>query len=189
MASISFLLGKENLSFELGRKITKEDLYGKLRKLVVKGDEVLERGYLTPDGRPALASRLTSEGLDPEGTPVEDEKILYDGEERSPLPSSFDEVAELSQAPLSALAGFCVTDIYPLVGAGLSPGLYSTWFSYRKSVERKEAFVQAKAGTAFLLVGFSKNCPFVGPVVPYELFDSSDTGDLDDEEEMDFAMM
>ena len=49
MASISFLFGKENLSFELGRKITKEDLYGKLRKLVVKGDEALERGYLTPN--------------------------------------------------------------------------------------------------------------------------------------------
>ena len=189
MASISFKFGKENLSFELGRKITKEDLYGKLRKLVVRGDEVLDRGYLTPDGRPALASRLTSEGLDPEGTPVEDEKIFYDGEERSPLPSSFDEAAELSLAPLDALAGFCVTDVYPLEGSGLAPGLYSTWFSYRKSVERKEAFLQAREGAVFLLVGYSKNCPFVGPVVPYELFDSSDTGGLDDEEEMDFAMM
>ncbi len=189
MASIAFILGKETLAFELGRKITKEDLYGKLRKLVVRGDEVLERGYLTVDGRPALASRLSSEGLDPEGTPVEDEKILYDGEERSPLPSSFDEAAELTKAPLSALAGFCVTDVYPLEGAGLDPGVYSTWFSYRKSVERKEAFVHAKDGTAFLLAGFSKNCPFVGPVVPYELFDSGDAGDLDDEEEMDFAMM
>ena len=189
MASIAFTLGKETLSFELGRKVTKEDLYGKLRKLVVKGEQVLERGYLTQDGRPALASRLISEGLDPEGTPVEDEKIFYDGEERSPLPSSFDEAAELSKTSLSALAGFCVTDVYPLEGSGLAPGLYSTWFSYRKSVERKEAFIQAREGSAFLLVGYSKNCPFVGPVVPYALFDSGGTGDLEDEEEMDFAMM
>jgi hypothetical protein len=53
MASIAFTLGKETLSFELGRKITKEDLYGKLRKLVVKGEQVLERGNLAQDGRPA----------------------------------------------------------------------------------------------------------------------------------------
>jgi hypothetical protein len=52
MASSAFTLGKETLSFELGRKVTKEDLYGKLRKLVVKGGEVLERGYLAQDGRP-----------------------------------------------------------------------------------------------------------------------------------------
>jgi hypothetical protein len=189
MPSISFRLGKDNLTFELGRKVTKEDLYGRLRKLVVRGSEVLERGYLTPDGRPATATRLTSEALDPEGTPVEEQKVFYDGEERSPLPSSFDEAAELSPARITALAGFCVTDVYPLEGPGLAPGLYATWFSYRKSVERKEAFVQARQGAAFLLVGYSKNCPFVGPVVPYELFDAGDDMDAEDDSEMDFAMM
>ena len=66
MASITFKLGEKNHDFELGRKVTKEDLYGKLRKIVTKGEEVLERGYLTEAGQPVHAARLSSVGLDPE---------------------------------------------------------------------------------------------------------------------------
>lgn len=190
MASITFKLGEKTHDYELGRKVTKEDLYGKLRKLVTKGDEVLERGYLTESGSPVPAARLSSVGLDPEGTPLEKETVLYDGEERELLPSSFDEAATLVEADLTALVGFCVTDVYPLEGTGLAKGLYSTWFSYRKSVERKEAFLQVKEGSAFLLVGYSKNCPLVGLSVPYELFDADDGAELaEEDEEMDFAMM
>ena len=88
-----------------------------------KGDEVLERGYLTESGSPVPAARLSSVGLDPEGTPLEKETVLYDGEERELLPSSFDEAADLTEADLTALVGFCVTDVYPLEGTGLAKGL------------------------------------------------------------------
>jgi hypothetical protein len=190
MAEISFGLGDGTLSFELGRKVTKEDLYGRLRKVVTKGDEILLRGYLTSDGHPVLASRISSVGLDPEGSPVEDESILYDGQERALLASSFDEPAPLAPADVLSLVGFCVTDVYPLMGQGLPSGVYSTWFSYRKSAERKEAFIQAREDGVFLLVGHSKVCPLVGLSVPYELFDANDGGELEeDEDEMDFAMM
>jgi hypothetical protein len=46
----------------------------------------------------------------------------------------------------------------------------------------------AKDGGTFLLVGYAKNSPFVGKIVPYELFDAEASGDEEDEE-MDFAMM
>jgi len=90
MPTIAFRLGEKTHDFELGRKVTKEDLYGKLRKLVTKGDEVLERGYLTASGAPVPANRISSVGLDPECSPIEKETVLYDGEERAPLPSSFE---------------------------------------------------------------------------------------------------
>lgn len=190
MPSISFTINGKSLSFELEKKVTKEDLYGSLKRLVVKGDEVLERGYLTADGHPMPASAISTERLDPEGTPIEKETVLYDGEERELLSSSFDEAAALEEADLIALAGFCVTDVYPLEGTGLAKGLYHTWFSYRKSPERKDAYLLVKETGVFLLVGYSKNSPFVGKVVPYELFDAddADSGAADDEE-MDFAMM
>ena len=48
----------------------------------------------------------------------------------------------------------------------------------------------AKDGSTFLLVGYAKNSPFVGKIVPYELFDAEGTADGgEDDEEMDFAMM
>jgi len=188
MPVISFTLAGKEVSCELARKVTKDDLYGRLKKLTIKGDEVLVRGYLTADGRCVPASAISNSRLDSEGTPVDKEEILYDGSTREALPSSFDEVAPLEQTPLTYLASFCVTDVYPLEGATFPKGLYSTWFSYRKSPERKEAFVLAKDGGTFLLVRYAKNSPFVGKIVPYELFDAEASGDEEDEE-MDFAMM
>jgi hypothetical protein len=191
MPSIAFTVNGKSASYELAKKVTKEDLYGSLKRLVVKGDEVLERGYLTADGHPVPASAISTERLDPEGTPLDKEEVLYDGEVREILPSSFDEAAPLEPSPLLALATFCVTDVYPLTGdGGLEKGLYRTWFSYRKSPERKEAYLLVKDGGVFLLVGYPKNSPFVGKVVPYELFDAddADSGAAEDEE-MDFAMM
>jgi len=190
MPAISFSLGSAKISGELGRKVTKDDLYGRLKKITTRGEEVLSRGYLTADGQCVPASSISNVRLDPEGTPIDKEEILYDGEARELLPSSFEEVAPLEPAPLTALATFCVTDVYPLEGVSLKKGLYSTWFAYRKSADRKEAFVLTKDGSTFLLVGYAKNSPFVGKIVPYELFDAEGTADGgEDDEEMDFAMM
>ena len=70
MPSISFTNNGKSISYELEKKVTKEDLYGTLKRLVVKGDEVLERGYLTADGHPVPAFAISTERLDPEGTPI-----------------------------------------------------------------------------------------------------------------------
>jgi hypothetical protein len=191
MPVIMFSLSDKTVSYELARKVTKEDLYGTLKRLVVRGDEILQRGYLTADGHSVPGTAISNQRLDPEGTPVEVEEILYDGEPRDPQPSSFEEPAPIESVPLSALATFCVSDVYPLSGdGGLSPGLYSTWFSYRKAPERKDAYLLVKEGGVFLLIGYAKNSPFVGQVVPYELFDAEETpGAGDDDEDMDFSMM
>ncbi|NCY22388.1 hypothetical protein EBX31_10610, partial [bacterium] len=42
-------LGSAKISAELGRKVTKDDLYGRLKKITTRGDEVLSRGF-TPLG-------------------------------------------------------------------------------------------------------------------------------------------
>ena len=86
MPAISFTLGGKEISCELARKVTKDDLYGRLKKLTIKGDEVLGRGYLTADGRCVAASAISNGKLDPEGTPVDKEEVLYDGEPREALP-------------------------------------------------------------------------------------------------------
>ena len=109
--------------------------------------------------------------------------------EAEPLPSSFEEAATIELAPLTSLASFCVTDVYPLEGSALEKGLYSTWFSYRKSPERKEAFVLSKDCGVFLLVGYAKNSPLVGQIVPSELFDAEGASGDEEDDEMDFAMM
>jgi hypothetical protein len=190
MPAISFTLGGKEITCDLARKVTKEDLYGRLKKLTIRGDEVLGRGYLTADGLCVPASAISNSRLDPEGTPIDKEEILYDGEPREALPSSFEEAAQIEPVSLTYLASFCVTDVYPLVGANLDNGLYSTWFSYRKSPERKEALLLSKETGVFLLVGYSKNSPFVGQIVPYDLFDAEGVdGGEEEEEDMDFAMM
>jgi hypothetical protein len=189
MPAISFTFAGKAFTCELSRKVTKDDLYGRLKKLTIKGDDVLARGYLTDDGRCVPASSISNSRIDQEGTPVEKEEVLYDGKVCEALPSSFEEPATIELAPLTSLASFCVTDVYPLEGSALEKGLYSTWFSYRKSPERKEAFVLSKAGGVFLLVGYAKNSPLVGQIVPYELFDAEGASGDEEDDEMDFAMM
>jgi predicted metal-dependent peptidase len=47
--------------------VTKDDLYGRIKKLTIRGEEVLARGYLTADGRCVPTSAISNGRLDPEG--------------------------------------------------------------------------------------------------------------------------
>ena len=118
------------------------------------------------------------------------EEVLHDGQPVETLPSSFEEAAPLEELPLSTLAGFCVSDIYPLENCKLEAGLYSTWFAYRKGPERKEALVLVREDGAFLMAGYRKNSPLVGLGIIYDFFDAaSKDDDTEDEDDLDFAMM
>jgi len=189
---IILTLGKKEYPVELGRKVTKDDLYGKVKRVVEKDGQPLDRGLLSHDGNLLARKSLSSVRLDPEGTPVEPEEVLHDGQPVETLPSSFDEAAPLEELPLSALAGFCVSDVYPLENCEVELGLYSTWFAYRKGPERKEALVLVREGEAFLFAGHRKNSPLVGLGVVYDFFDAAGSEDPaveDDDDELDFAMM
>lgn len=190
MPSLSLIHAGATHQFELLRKVSKDDLYGRVKKVVEKEGETLQRGFLGPDGSVIPARALSSVRLDPEGSLIEKEETYFDGVVAVTLPSSFEEAAPLEPVPLTSLVGFCVTDVYPLQGEGVAAGLYRTWFSYRKSPERKEAMLLVKEGGTFLLVGAHKMSPFVGQTVVYDFFDAVDDGDDGDEdEELDFAMM
>ena len=190
--SLAFTLGKKEYSVDLGRKVSKDDLYGKVRRVVEKDGQPLARGLLAPDGSLLARKSLSTVRIDTEGTPVEPEEVLHDGQPVEVLPSSFEESAPLEKQPIQALAGFCVSDVFPLENCELAPGLYSTWFAYRKGPERKEALVLVKDGEAFLFDGHRKNSPLVGLGVVYDFFDVGGTDDPtaeDDDDELDFSMM
>jgi len=187
--SIILTLGKKNFCVELGRKVTKDDLYGKVKRVVEKDGLPLDRGLLSPNGSIIQRKALSSVRLDSQGTPIETEEVLHDGKLVEPLPSSFDESAPLEELPIKALAGFCVTDVYPIV-CEMPKGLYSTWFAYRKGPDRKEALVLVREDGAFLMAGYRKNSPLVGLGVIYDFFDAESTDDdTEDEDDLDFAMM
>jgi hypothetical protein len=189
MPSITFNFDDKLLSGDFQRKVSKEDLYGRVQKLVLKDGQALKKAYLLADGSAVPVSGLSNVKVDPDGTPIEDEILTVDGAEVSLQPSSFEEAANLEKAPLSSLAGFCCSDVYPINGLDLSAGLYRTWFSYRKSIDRKEALLLVKESQeAFLLVGHFKSSPLVGVSVIYSFFDSDDEGP-DDEDDLDFSML
>jgi hypothetical protein len=186
------LLTFENQDYkvELGRKVSKDDLYGKVKRVVEKEGQPLDRGLLGPDGSLLPRKALSSIRLDPDGTPVEPEEVIHDGSPVKILPSSFEESAPLDELPITALAGFCVSDVYPLEDCELPVGLYSTWFAYRKGPERKDALVLVREDCAFLMAGYRKNSPLVGLGVVYDFFDAASTeDDMEEDDDLDFAMM
>lgn len=181
---------EKDYKVELGRKVSKDDLYGKVKRVVEKDGQPLNRGLLGPDGSLLPRKALSSIRLDPDGTPVEPEEVIHDGSPVKILPSSFEESAPLDELPITALAGFCVSDVYPLEDCELPVGLYSTWFAYRKGPERKEALVLVQEDVAFLLAGHRKNSPMVGLGVVYDFFDAASTeDDTEEDDDLDFAMM
>jgi len=188
MKTIKFKLGGQAFAAELGSRIEKKALYGFSKKVVEKEGKELSRGVLSPDGRLLRRDEISAVKLDPEGTPVEDIVTELDGEKAELKPSSLDIENELSSVPMIRLASFAVSDVYPIDALTLSPGLYETEFSYRKSIQPKEALLLVKDTQGFLLVGTAKRTTFVGLNVAYSFFDAEDV-DTEEGEELDFSMV
>jgi hypothetical protein len=187
---VNFLLNNSEISFELGRKISRDDLYGKIRRIAAKDGKELKRGFVTGDGRLIARDELAYAKLDSMGTPAGNVTPFINGQEARPQPSSFDDSAPLERIDLIKLATFITTDVYPLevAGGSLQPGLYQTEFSYRKAFEKKQALILVRDDDeTFLLVGRWKNAPFIGQNVLYDIFDS-DEAEQEDSDEMDFSM-
>lgn len=186
--ALKFCHGEAPLAFEIGSKVDKKALYGNARRIAEKDGKALSRGLLLSFGRLLPSTGVSSIKVDPLGSPV-DAVECYQGDAIAELkPSSFDIELPLAPVPMTELAAFQVSDVYPLLGEGLAAGLYRTEFNYRKSHQPKDALLLVRADGAFLLVGAAKCSTFVDLSVAYDFFDSEGETD-DDSDELDFSMI
>ena len=188
MKEIRFKFGDQVLPGQLGSRIEKKALYGYSRRVAEKDGKVLSRGALSADGRLLRRDEISAIKIDPEGSPVDEVVTELDGALADLKPSAFELDNPLAEVPLIRLASFTVSDVYPVDSLGLKPGLYATEFSYRKSIQPKEALLLVKTDQAFLLVGEAKQTTFVGLSVAYSFFDAEDE-EAEEGEELDFAMV
>jgi hypothetical protein len=205
---IQFTLGDALLSASLESKVNKADLYGRASVVVEKDGRRLQKGTLLSDGTLVRKEEITTLALDPEGTPVEALRTMVDGAEAMPEVSSLKRVNPLRKVELAALAGFNVSDVYPLgngeAGAAedgkpanpifsLGLGLFETTFNFRDSVEPHHAYVLIRERNgereAFLLTGVAKQATFLSDVVPYEFFDAATEGEMEEGTDLDFGMV
>jgi hypothetical protein len=180
--------GKE-IPAGLESKIGKDDLYGRVDRVVEQDGKRLERGWLLADGVIFRKSQVAMTSVDPEGSPAESPEIYSAGQKLELRPSSFDGAESLEPVPVETLARFVTTDVYPIVVDGLAPGLYRGTFNYRKSARPRDALVLIREDGAFLLVGQVKACPMVGRVVAYEFFDAAEAAAEEASDPLDFSMM
>ena len=188
MKEIKFKLGDQIVVGQLGSRIEKKALYGYSRRVVEKDGKLLTRGVLSPDGRLLRRDAISALKVDPEGTPVEDVATELNGALADLKPSAFEQDNALEAVPLIRLASFAVDDVYTLDALPLSPGLYATEFSYRKSIQPKEALILVKPNEGYLFVGVSKQTTFVGLNVAYSFFDAEEE-EAEEGEELDFSMV
>ena len=175
------------LSFEIGAKVDKKSLYGYARRIAEKDGQALSRGLLLSFGRLLPASGVSSVKVDPQGTPIDPVECYVEDQVAEQKPSSLDVESPLRPVPMTELAAFGVSDVYPLHGEGLAQGLYRTEFNYRKSHQSKDALLLVRADGAFLLCGVARRPTFVDLSVAYDFFDSEAEGADDDG--LDFSMV
>ena len=188
MKEIKFKLDDHVLSGQLGSRIEKKALYGYSRRVAEKDGRILSRGALSADGRLLRRDEIAAIKIDPDGSPVDEIVTELDGALAELKPSVFEQDTPLAEVPLIRLASFTVTDVYPVDELGLKPGLYATEFSYRKSLQPKEALLLVRDTQGFLLVGEAKQTTFVGLSVAYSFFDTREE-ESEEGEELDFAMV
>lgn len=205
---IRFQLGNLLVQGILESRVTKDDLYGRAVVIVEKDGRRLQKGTLLSDGSLIRKEEISTLALDPEGSPVESARTLIDGLEATPEISSLKRVNTLQKVLLTTLAGFSVSDVYPLASdeAGtqadgvatsplysLEPGLYETTFNYRDSVDPRRAYllIRQRDGSrdAFLLTGVGKQATFLSEIVPYEFFDAAAEAEGDEDGDLDFSMV
>ncbi len=184
---LQFRLGDTAICFEIGAKVDKKALYGYAKRIAEKDGKPLSRGILLADGRLLPTNAVSTLKADPDGSPVEEVRTLIDDQPAELKPSSFDVESPLEAVSMSELATFQVTDVYPLTGSGLGPGLYRTTFNYRKSHSPKDALLLVRSDQAFLLTGIGKRSTFLSLSVAYDFFDAE--GESDDADDLDFSMV
>jgi hypothetical protein len=186
MPQLSFQLSEGHTSaYELGRKISRESLYGKSSLLVTDTNgQALDKGIVLPTGDVLPNSSVSRVRCDSQGSLTEPEETRQDGQVLAIQLSSFKEAKGCQLVPPAFLAEFAVSDVYPLdladESSPLAPGHYLSEFNYRDSATPSECVLVVPAkGQAFLLIGEKREFAFLAKDTTYDLFDSTDDS-LDD---------
>jgi hypothetical protein len=187
--SLKLKVAEQEITAELQSKVAKDDLYGRVERIVEQGGRRMERGYLLPDGTTLRRAQVAMTPVDPEGSPADVVEIQCAGQKMELRPSSFDGVEVCEPVPLETLARFVTTDVYPLKSTELRQGLYRGTFNYRKSARPRDALVLVREDGAFLLVGQLRACPMVERTVAYEFFDAAAGAAEEATDPLDFSMM
>lgn len=182
------IAGKE-IAAELNSKIGKDDLYGRVVRVVEQNGKALERGWLLPDGSIFRKSQVAAGYIDPEGSPSDPVEVYSAGQKVELRASSFDGCEAMEPIALETLARFVTTDVYPVQAPGVEEGLYKGCFNYRKSARARDALLLVRADGAFLLVGQLKACPLVERTVAYDFFDAAPGAAEESSDPLDFSMM
>src|SRR6476620_9030141 len=122
--SLKLNVAGQELTAELQSKVGKDDLYGRVDRIVEQGGKRMERGWLLPDGSTFRKAQVAMTSVDPEGSPADPPEIQCAGQKLELRPSSFDGVEALEPVALETVARFVATDVYPAEAGGMAPGVY-----------------------------------------------------------------
>jgi hypothetical protein len=183
--SMPLQLGGEEVSLLLGAAIQRAELYGRQRKTVEIGGELLEKVVIDTEGHVFLPSDITHLATDGSGSLAIPPLVRTDDGAKLDLkPSSFKERRQLQPAAISDLAALKVEAVFP-VRCDLQPGLYSTEFAYHGAHILKYAVLIVDEDAAFLLTGIRVDAPLQGPSDVYSFFEEEEPEDEGDGEEDD----
>jgi len=177
MKDLNFTLGNATLKVQLDTAVKREDLYGRVSRIVqTPSGDLLQKGVLTQAGSLLPANALHHVTVDAKGSVVDPLVYERDGVPVTATPSSFKESRPLTPLNVDDLTTFAVDSVYPIVPPDeLPPGHYGSTFNYRDSLEPADAILIVRKGSpSFLLVGEQKKFAVVGKGSVTDLFDGAE---------------
>lgn len=196
MKSAKFTLKGSEIELGIGTSIDISELYGSAKRIVVKDNEELIRGTLTPDGRLYAKDDISRTQQDSNGCyPLKATVQTEDGQVAVLHNSTFKETRELEPLENPFFPNFAVSTVYPVVAPeSISLGAYKTQFAYKDTNDLADAILIVRnsktlnAREAFLLVGETKDAPEIGPIVNYNFFESEEVTEEEESGELAFGV-
>lgn len=174
--------GAREVAITTAAAIHRDKLYGKQCRSVVKDGTPLEQVVLDPEGNVFLPPELAYLATDSAGSlataPLTQTE---EGELLDLKPSSYRVTRELTPAGIEVLARLRVDAVIP-VKCEITPGFYTTEYSYHDAPQLKTAVLNVTADGAFLLTGTPVEAPLQGKNDVYNFFDDPES-ERDDSDE------
>ncbi|MDJ0838681.1 MAG: hypothetical protein QNK37_19345 [Acidobacteriota bacterium] len=198
---LTFVLDDEPLEFALF-KVDRDKLYGRKQPRAVDHREHgLIKGYLDEWG--SVVIDQTGMGYLDESMEwrTRDELVAVnaDGESLETHPSTFDRPVVLKdRADVDTFCDFEITTVYMLQGfhaealaekLAAVDGFYSFPFNYRAGTDPKTAFLNPVDNQLFMMIGAPTNIEFLDKPQIVALDAEDESGDEDEDDDLDFSMM